>query len=199
MNSVRHTWRHTVLAVLCLLPAASDADDLVSGLGLGELASQFMVKDCTGPAAGKTLCYYCRYAERPVVALFVRELNDEVAQLVQDIDKSVAKHQSQRLAAFVVLIGKDTPSSEKRLKQVAKDRRLRHTPLTIYRDQPAKLTDLYRLAPEAAVTALVWQQGKIIHNSAYPTSRLTAGQRKRFVTSLESAILRHSNQSPQSP
>jgi hypothetical protein len=182
--------RLAVLALSSLLAAASAADEqvLISGLRAGELASQFLVKDCTGPAAGKTLCYFCRYAERPVVALFVRELNDEVADLVQRIDKSVGAHQTQRLAAFVVLIGDDTPASEKRLKQIAKLRRLKHTPLTIFRDQPAKLTELYRIAPEAAVTALVWQRGKVILNRVYPTSKLTPGQAQRFVTSFESMI-----------
>jgi len=33
------------------------AADLQSGLQVGDSAGYFEVKDCTGPAAGKSLCY----------------------------------------------------------------------------------------------------------------------------------------------
>ena len=33
------------------------ASDLQSGLQVGDAAGYFEVKDCTGPAAGQSLCY----------------------------------------------------------------------------------------------------------------------------------------------
>jgi hypothetical protein len=177
-----------ILPIACGIGSRALAEDVVSGLRVGELAQQFLVKDCTGPAAGKTLCYYCRYADRPVVALFVRELNDELADMVLRLDQSVGEHQKDRSAAFVVLLDGDTDASEQHLKQVAKQHRLKHTPLTIYRDAPEKLTEIYRLAPEAAVTAIVWKRGKVVLNRAYADSHVRPNQVREFVTAFESAL-----------
>lgn len=44
------------LAALAFSAVAS-AGDLESGLKVGESAGAFNVKDCTGPNAGKSLCY----------------------------------------------------------------------------------------------------------------------------------------------
>jgi hypothetical protein len=37
--------------------AAAVADEVQSGLQAGDKAGAFNVKDCTGPSAGKSLCY----------------------------------------------------------------------------------------------------------------------------------------------
>lgn len=81
--------RTTAIALILgtwFLPSASGEEP---GLVVGDPVEQFLVKDCTGPAMGKTLCYYCRYGNRPVVGLFVRELSDEVADLVVRLDRAV--------------------------------------------------------------------------------------------------------------
>ena len=52
--------RTTVMSVAIVafgMNAASVAADLESGLQVGESAGAFNVKDCTGPSAGKSLCY----------------------------------------------------------------------------------------------------------------------------------------------
>ncbi len=45
------------LAIVALLGAVASASELESGLKVGEPAGYFQVKDCTGPSAGKSLCY----------------------------------------------------------------------------------------------------------------------------------------------
>jgi len=45
------------MAAVALLSASAVAEDLKSGLQVGDRAGAFNVKDCTGPATGKTLCY----------------------------------------------------------------------------------------------------------------------------------------------
>ena len=52
--------RHSLVtaAVLTLgLSGVAAAAELESGLQVGERAGAFNVKDCTGPSAGKSLCY----------------------------------------------------------------------------------------------------------------------------------------------
>ena len=46
------------IAIVALsLSAVAAAGDLESGLKVGDKAGAFNVKDCTGPAAGKSVCY----------------------------------------------------------------------------------------------------------------------------------------------
>ncbi len=53
--------RYSVIPSVALLIAsigmAAQAADLQSGLQVGESAGAFTVNDCTGPNAGKSLCY----------------------------------------------------------------------------------------------------------------------------------------------
>ena len=44
------------IVALCF-SAVAVAEDLQSGLQVGDSAGYFQVKDCTGPSAGKSLCY----------------------------------------------------------------------------------------------------------------------------------------------
>ena len=44
------------IVALCF-SAVAVAEDLQSGLQVGDSAGFFQVKDCTGPNAGKSLCY----------------------------------------------------------------------------------------------------------------------------------------------
>lgn len=45
------------LALLALTSVAVLAADVKSGPGVGDSAGAYNVKDCTGPNAGKSLCY----------------------------------------------------------------------------------------------------------------------------------------------
>jgi len=47
----------TIAIVALGFSAVAVAGDLESGLQVGDRASFFLVKDCTGPNAGKSLCY----------------------------------------------------------------------------------------------------------------------------------------------
>lgn len=121
----------------------------------------FNVKDCTGPAAGKMLCYYCRFEQRPVVCLFVRQMNDDIARLIVDVDALVQRGRDQRAAGFVVLLGEDTPAAERRLRELAGQRKIEHLPLTIYRDTPQKLANSLGVSSEAALTVRWWTKAEI--------------------------------------
>jgi len=142
---------------------------LQTGLTAGERADQFLVKDCTGPAAGKTLCYYCRYGLRPVVCIFSRDASEQLSPLLAGVDKLVRDRRDQSAAGFVVYLGKDTANAEKSLKRMAQQQRIRRLPFTIYKDQPDKLRDIFQLSPEAEVTVLIWREGIVQDTLAFST------------------------------
>lgn len=47
----------TIAVVALAFSAVAVAGDLESGLKVGQQAGFFLVKDCTGPNAGNSLCY----------------------------------------------------------------------------------------------------------------------------------------------
>jgi hypothetical protein len=166
-----------LIAVLAVTRVAiAFAEEIPSGLAVGEHPQPLQVRDCTGPAAGKTLCYTCRYAERPTVAVFARELSEPVARLVKQLDDQVAAQRDVRLAAYVVYIAKDDVDAEAQLKQLAKDQNLRHVPLTILRDQQGKLESGYAISPEAAVSVLMWREGTVAATRGFKSGDLGADE-----------------------
>ena len=161
-----------VVAVLLVLTIV--AHQLPAGPAIGTRLSQFNVRDCSGPAAGKSLCYFCRYGSRPVVCLFTRKITPAVSQLIQKLDQQVGEHRRDRLAAFVVVLAEDTAAVERSLKQLAAELELRYVPLTIYRDSALKLQRLLQLEDEAALEVLSWRRSQVLTNRIYRDGKLTA-------------------------
>ena len=54
---MRNVLAPAVVLVAMSINAVAAAGDLKSGLEVGQRAGSFLVKDCTGPSAGKSLCY----------------------------------------------------------------------------------------------------------------------------------------------
>ncbi|MDP6442850.1 MAG: hypothetical protein QGG36_05355 [Pirellulaceae bacterium] len=140
---------------------------IMSGLPVGARATQFEVQDCTGPAAGRRVCYFCRYGRRPTVTLFVRDLNDEVGALVKGIDERVRKHRDARLAAFVVLLADNPFEASRRLKRFADQHEIKSTPLTVFSDRPNVLRNEYKISSDAQLTVLMWSEVRVRANHAF--------------------------------
>lgn len=152
-----------ILLVIALIVQADalQAEEVESGLAVGAFAEPLNVKDCTGPAAGKTVCYFCRYASRPMVAIFVRETSDDVATLISQAEAAVKRHRTERMAAFVVYTGDDTAETEQQLKDLAKKNQIEQTPLTLLRESKEALRQKYRIEPRSAVTVLMLRSGRV--------------------------------------
>ena len=54
---MRHIMIPSALVVAALISAPTMAEEVKSGLQVGDSAGAFNVKDCTGPNKGKSLCY----------------------------------------------------------------------------------------------------------------------------------------------
>lgn len=130
-----------------------------TGLHAGDRAGAFNVYDCTGPAKGQSLCYCCRYGRRPVISLFAREINAELAGLIEQIDKQVAEHADASLAAFVVVLTEDPEEDEAKLQELAERHKIENVPLTLF-DGFVGPAD-YKLDEEAALTVMMWKDQDI--------------------------------------
>ena len=111
--------------IAVLVAAGAAVADPPEPLKVGDEVGAFYVKDVTGPAAGQELCYRCRFGDRPVVSIFARKVDDNLAALLKEVDGIVGKNSAKEMAAFLVIMTDDPAGQEEKLKQLAKDNELK--------------------------------------------------------------------------
>jgi hypothetical protein len=141
-----------------------------SGLQVGERAGSFNVKDVTGPNSGKTLCYRCFYGSRPCVAIFSREITDNLASLVKQVDEQVDKNQDKYMCAFFVLLAEDKDAAAGKLQELAKKHDIKNVPLTVFDD--AGGPPEYKIAKDAEVTVLLLRKDAVAANHSFGKGQL---------------------------
>lgn len=140
-------------------------------LQVGDEVGAFYVKDVTGPAAGQDLCYRCRFGDRPVVSIFARKVDDNLASLLKEVDGIVGQNAAKEMAAFLVVMTDDPAGQEEKLKQLAKDKELKNVPLTTFEDVNGPRS--YRINKDAEITVMMWVDGKVQVNDTYKSADLT--------------------------
>ena len=166
------------VAIVGMLSATvASADEVTSGLQPGSSVPAFNVKDVTGPSKGKSLCYRCRYGGRPVVTVFARTLDDNLAQLIKQVDYQVGKNKEMK--AFVVLLTDDPDAAEPELAKLAKKHKITNTPLTIF-DGPSGPPN-YKIAEKADVNVMMWVDGSVQVNHAFAKGKLSKDNIKAIV------------------
>ncbi len=170
---------------LAMFLNGSQAGEIQSTLARGDRLEPFQVRDCTGPASGKILCYYCRYGLRPVAAVFVREWTDEIADLIVQIDRQAVIHRDRRLSTFVITIEADTQDVEQRLKTLAATRGITRTPLTIYRDSSRKLALTLGVSRGTKAAVITWRHGEVQSVHGFDQSCLTTAERDRVIADVQ--------------
>ncbi len=152
------------LSAALLVAGFAVAAEVESGLKAGESVGAYNVKDITGPSAGKSLCYRCQYGSRPVVNVFTRTVNDDLANLIVQVDKLVGENGEKKMAAFVTVLAEDADKVAPQLEALAKKHGIKNVPLTIYDGESGPSE--YNISEKADVTVLLWNKGKVEGNVA---------------------------------
>jgi hypothetical protein len=135
----------------------------------GKVPGPFRPLHVTGPDAGARVCLYCKYGAAPVVMVFAREVSPAVLALLKQIDNVAVTRQDDGLRSCAIFLGEADRLSEP-LRQAAASSGIRSTVLAI--DAPAGPPS-YRIAPEAAVTVLIYRQHTVKANHAFRSGELT--------------------------
>ncbi len=167
------------MVALLLVATVAIAATVKSGPDIGEGVAAFNVKDITGPSAGKSLCYRCQYGAKPVACIFTREITDEVASLIAEIDKTVGANKDKKMCSFVVLLTDDADAGAKQLAKLAKDKDIKNVPLTVYDGNAGP--DSYKIAKDAAVTVLYWNKSRLQSSHAFAAGKMTSDDVKAVV------------------
>lgn len=158
--------------------ATAAKSEVKSGLPIGTPTTAFNVKDVTGPSAGKSLCYRCQYGAKPVACIFTREITEEVASLIKEIDTQVGANKDKKMCAFVVLLTDDADAGAKKLAKLAEEKGIKNVPLTIFDGQAGP--EKYNIAKDAAVTVMMWNKSRVAVNEAYAAAKLPEGEVKKL-------------------
>ena len=114
-----------------------------------------------------------------MVNIFARKITGDLASLVKQIDKVVADHQDEKMAAFLVLLSEDSDADERQLKQLAKKHGIAHVPLTIFEGMTGP--SAYKISKEAEVTVLLWREQTVKVNHAFAKGKLNKNAIKKIV------------------
>jgi len=158
------------VTVLCLAVCGVFAvgDEVKSGLQPGSFPGPFGVLDITGPAKGETLCYRCKFGDKPVVSIFARSIDDNLAGLLKSVDGQIEKN--KQLNAFFVLLTDDAKGQEAKLAELAKKNEIKNVPLTIFEGNEGP--DGYEISDKADVTVLMWVNSDVKVNHAFAKGKL---------------------------
>jgi hypothetical protein len=106
------------------------------------------------------------------VSIFAREITDNLASLVKQVDEQVGKNEGKKMAAFVVLLSEDPDASAPKLEELAKQHGIKNVPLTIFDGEAGPGN--YKIAQDADVTVLMWKGLEVQANHAFKKGELNA-------------------------
>ena len=120
-----------------------------------------------GVKVGEELCYRCKMGNRPMVMVFARKADKNLADLVKELDKVVAKNQEEKkMGAFVSADRRpEGRRSQIRGRETRQGHRGGNIAVVVPKDQPNGPKD-YKLDPKADVTVLIYKQGTVAANHA---------------------------------
>jgi len=181
MRSARSAWVPAVVATVLALAATGMAGtaraEVTSGYQVGESVGAMTVTKVTGNpldgvADGKTLCYRCKMGSRPVVMVFARTADEKLAKLLKKLDEEIEEHASAKLTGFVNMLGTDAESLKKDAAEFVKLHGLERIAFVVP-EESANGPAEYKIAPDADLTVVCFNAGKVTSNHALAKGQLS--------------------------
>jgi hypothetical protein len=173
------------LAILLAGAASLRAAELTSGLQPGDLVPAFNVEKCGGAVndgreVGANFCYRCMLGNKPVVMVFSRKADKQLAHLAKALDKHVAANADQKLSSFINLIGSDPDELKSKAKSFAAENTLENVALVVPDDTENGPED-FKINPAAETTVTIYRNGKVEASHAVGAGGLTTEQIKAII------------------
>ena len=154
-----------------LVTIAASAEEIKSGLQEGDFVPAFHVTKAggaqdDGKPDGWTGCYRCYLGNKPVVMVFARSTDENLAKLVQEIDDTVAANSDKKMASFVNIIGKDADKAAESAKKFAKKHDFKNVAICVAKDLPNG-PEGFAISPQADVTVMTYVNGKVKDNQSF--------------------------------
>ena len=114
-----------------------------------------------------------------MINIFAREITDDLASLVKQVDEVVTKNADKKMAAFLVVLAEDADAAAPKLEELAKKHGIKNVPLTIFDGEAGPGN--YKIAKDADLTVLMWLARDVKVNHALKKGKLDAETTKKIV------------------
>jgi hypothetical protein len=154
----------------CAIAAPTGAKSpCVSGPQVGQRPGPYSFLVATGPERGQPTCYVCETAEKPGVIVFARSVSDGLAGLLTVCDRAVADRPKDAMRAWMTVLGEKTIGLDE-LGRWATKTGLKAVPVGVFDDPVGPPS--YKLADDADVTVVLFENRKVIANFAFRAGEL---------------------------
>lgn len=148
---------------------AQAGEPCVSGPQIGQRPGPYSFLVATGPERGQPTCYVCETAEKPGVIVFARSVSDPLAKLMLACDEAVAARPKDAMRAWMTVLGEKTIGLDDLAKWATKAG-LKSVPVGVFDDPVGPPS--YKLADDADVTVIVFENRKVAANFAFRKGEL---------------------------
>ncbi len=161
------------------------AAELKSGPQVDEEVPAFYVTKVAGNPTdgvevGKSLCYRCKLGKRPVVMVFSRKADENLATLVKELDKVVADNTEKKAASFLNMLGGDADSQKAAAEKFITETGTKNIAVVVPNDNETGPTN-YNISPDAEVTVLIYKDAKVVKNHALAKGALNKDIVKKII------------------
>jgi len=163
--------RVMLLCLLAVISAQAADAPCVSGPRVGQRPGPYSFVLSTGENRGKSHCYICETADRPMIIVFARSLSEPLGKLVAGLDRAVNQHRTQQLRSWVTLLHSDQSQIDADIVKWAKSHAIRNIPVGVFEDVDGPPS--YRLHRDADITVLLAVKQKVVVNAAFRAGELT--------------------------
>jgi hypothetical protein len=160
----------SVFAVLAAISVAA-ADPCKSGPQPNQRPGPYSALVCVGKERGTQHCYICEAANRPVIIVFARTLNEPLGKLVQKLDTAVKDNKDAELRSWVTFLADDQTKLDPLVVKWAKKYAISNVPCAVFEDTVGP--PAYLLNKDADVTVLLSVKQKVVANFAFRAGELS--------------------------
>jgi hypothetical protein len=169
--------------------AADPRAPLVSGRAVGEYVPQFYSRVVSGPLMNRSVCFVCRYGERPVVMVLARQVGPELRPLMKNIDRVVEQHRATGLRSFGVLVSDEAFPAISKVQTFAFNNRVT-MPLTVGTEALA-VDGGQNLHRDAAVTVVLYHKRTVAARYALRADELDVAHFTPVIERLKTFAAEH--------
>jgi hypothetical protein len=161
--------RLTLLVCAAAVLSADAKDPCVSGPQVGQRPGPYSFLVATGPERGQPTCYVCETGEKPGVIVFARTVSEPLAKVLAECDRAVADRPKDAMRAWMTMLGEKTIGLDD-LGHWATKAVLKAVPTGVFDDPVGPPS--YKLAEDAEVTVVLFEDRKVVANFAFRKSEL---------------------------
>lgn len=197
-----HVLRAVVFAAATLVGSASSPADPTatlpeSGSAVGDYVPQFYTRVVSGPLMNRSVCFVCRYGDRPVVMIVARKVGPEVRPLFKNIDRIVESHRAGGLRSFGVLIADESFPAISSMQTFAFNNRIA-MPLTVG-TEGSTAEAIQGVERDSSVTVLIYRKRVVAARFVLKSDELDVAHFTPIIDRLKAFATEHAGDKLDSP